>query len=306
MESNTDIYEPSEASHGIGNFWEVFGENYFGIYPISLCHSCACRKVFVISDCIRSPSNSISSFCKAVKTLSLVCSEPVEKCASLRNRLKPIQKFSEKWYSRFRIISLTITFGQEILKWFGCVLSLKKGDEVLLQTWSIVLSIWSIILANVGDAKVDYISLRNEAIQQLSDWRTSRFGGDLPNLTSISWWNRHIEDIKADLIQASKKSVIVKMSQKLLFESYFYDQRVFSFTPPFALECGELLSEFQPCLHHIRDLERRWSMWILGKFMLTGDSNAWQSGGAESLGKENSLIPHSYFVSFVQIWLGHA
>jgi len=87
---------------------------------------------------------------------------------------------------------------------FGGVLSFEvKGDKA--ATSNLINSLQLIShLANVGDAKTLIIQPSATTHQQLSDEEQAA-SGVTPNLLRISCGIEHIEDIKADLIQAFEK-----------------------------------------------------------------------------------------------------
>jgi O-acetylhomoserine (thiol)-lyase len=194
--------EPSEGYHGL-NFWEVFGENN----PLGLPNMAFAIRARV--EGLRDFGPAISPFnsfllLQGVETLSLRVQRTVENALALAKWLEAHPKVQKVNYPGLES-SPYHTLAKKYLKnGFGGVLSFEvKGDKA--ATSNLINSLQLIShLANVGDAKTLIIQPSATTHQQLSDEEQAA-SGVTPNLLRISCGIEHIEDIKADLIQAFEK-----------------------------------------------------------------------------------------------------
>jgi O-acetylhomoserine (thiol)-lyase len=194
--------EPSEGYHGL-NFWEVFGENNpLGLPNIAFAIRARVEGLRDFGPAI-SPFNSFLLL-QGVETLSLRVQRTVENALALAKWLEAHPKVQKVNYPGLES-SPYHTLAKKYLKnGFGGVLSFEvKGDKA--ATSNLINSLQLIShLANVGDAKTLIIQPSATTHQQLSDEEQAA-SGVTPNLLRISCGIEHIEDIKADLIQAFEK-----------------------------------------------------------------------------------------------------
>jgi O-acetylhomoserine (thiol)-lyase len=194
--------EPSEGYNGL-KFWEVFGENN----PLGLPNIAFAIRARV--EGLRDFGPSLSPFnsfllLQGIETLSLRVQRTVENALALAQWLEAHPKVEKVNYPGLES-SHYHTLAKKYLKnGFGGVLSFEvKGDKIATSNLINNLELIS-HLANVGDAKTLIIQPSATTHQQLSDEEQAA-SGVTPNLLRISCGIEHIEDIKADLIQAFEK-----------------------------------------------------------------------------------------------------
>lgn len=194
--------EPSEGYHGL-NFWEVFGENNpLGLPNIAFAIRARVEGLRDFGPAI-SPFNSFLLL-QGVETLSLRVQRTVENALALAKWLESHPKVQKVNYPGLESSPYHAVAKKYLKNGFGGVLSFEvKGDKA--ATSNLINSLQLIShLANVGDAKTLIIQPSATTHQQLSDEEQAA-AGVTPNLLRVSCGIEHIEDIKADLIQAFEK-----------------------------------------------------------------------------------------------------
>lgn len=191
--------EPSEGYHGL-KFWEVFGSGGpFG------------NIAFIIRarvEGLRDYGSSLSPFnafllLQGLETLSLRLERIATNSLALAQWLEQ-QSFVE-WVNYPGLDSSAYkTLARKYLKrGFGGVLTFKiKGDtakaDKLIDNVKLISH-----LANVGDAKTLIIHPSSTTHEQLSA-EEQKISGVVPGMLRVSIGIEHIDDIKADLLQAAK------------------------------------------------------------------------------------------------------
>lgn len=191
--------EPSEGYHGL-KFWEVFGQGgHFG------------NIAFIIRarvEGLRDYGSALSPFnafllLQGLETLSLRLERITLNALVLAKWLQ-----EQKWVEKVDYPGLTSspyhTLAKKYLKkGFGGVLTFKiKGGRDAADKFVNSVKLIS-HLANVGDAKTLIIHPSSTTHEQLS-LEEQKIAGVEPGQLRISVGIEHIEDIKEDLIQASK------------------------------------------------------------------------------------------------------
>jgi O-acetylhomoserine/O-acetylserine sulfhydrylase len=191
--------EPSEGYHGL-KFWEVFGEgNPLGLPNIA----------FIIRarvEGLRDWGASLSPFnafllIQGLETLSLRVQRTVENALELA---KWLQTLPEVEYVNYPGLESSPYHGlakKYLRNGFGGVLSFKVrgGKEAADQVVNKLQLISH--LANVGDSKTLIIHPATTTHDQLSA-QEQKASGVVPGLLRLSAGIEHIDDIKADLLQA--------------------------------------------------------------------------------------------------------
>ncbi len=194
--------EPSEGYHGL-KFWEVFGEGGpFG------------NIAFIIRarvEGLRDYGNALSPFnafllIQGLETLSLRLDRIAENALSLAKWLKKQDFVEEVNYPGLEDSPFHSLAKKYLKRGFGGVLSfsIKGGQKVADKLVNNVELISH--LANVGDSKTLIIHPSSTTHEQLS-LEEQKLAGVFPGSLRISVGTEHIEDIKADLLQAVKKAL---------------------------------------------------------------------------------------------------
>ena len=194
--------EPSEGYHGL-KFWEVFGEGGpFG------------NIAFIIRarvEGLRDYGNALSPFnafllLQGLETLSLRLDRIAENALALAKWLEKQDFVTEVNYPGLENSPFHALAKKYLKRGFGGVLSfsVKGGKEVADKLVDNVELISH--LANVGDSKTLIIHPSSTTHEQLS-LEEQKLSGVFPGSLRVSVGTEHIEDIKADLLQAVKKSL---------------------------------------------------------------------------------------------------
>ena len=194
--------EPSEGYHGL-KFWEVFGEGGpFG------------NIAFIIRarvEGLRDYGNALSPFnafllLQGLETLSLRLDRIAENALALAKWLEKQDFVTEVNYPGLENSPFHVLAKKYLKRGFGGVLSfsVKGGKEVADKLVDNVELISH--LANVGDSKTLIIHPSSTTHEQLS-LEEQKLSGVFPGSLRVSVGTEHIEDIKADLLQAVKKSL---------------------------------------------------------------------------------------------------
>ena len=192
--------EPSEGYHGL-NFWEVFGsDGPFGNIAFAIRARVEGLRDFGPA---LSPFNAFLLL-QGLETLSLRVQRTVDNALELARWLEQhplVQKVNYPGLESSPTHQLAKKYHRN---GFGGVLSFElKGSKS--HTTQLVDSLGLVShLANVGDAKSLIIQPSATTHQQLSE-QEQLSSGVLPNLLRVSVGIEHIEDIKADFIQAFEK-----------------------------------------------------------------------------------------------------
>ena len=194
--------EPSEGYHGL-QFWNVFGEgNPLGLPNIA----------FVIRtrvEGLRDFGASLSPFnsfllLQGLETLSLRVERHCQNALTLAQWLEAHPQVEYVWYPGLESSQYHELAKKYLPNGFGGVLNFGiKGDKAKASAFIDSLKLAS-HLANVGDAKTLVINPASTTHEQLGETEQAA-AGVLPNLIRVSVGIEHIEDIKADFIQAFEK-----------------------------------------------------------------------------------------------------
>lgn len=194
--------EPSEGYHGL-KFWDVFGEgNPLGLPNIAFIIRARVEGLRDFGPAI-SPFNSFLLI-QGLETLSLRVQRAVDNALALAQWLEKHPHVETVNYPGL----VSSTYHQLAKKYlrngFGAVLSFtvkgtKENTAKLVDNLKLVSH-----LANVGDAKTLIIQPSATTHQQLSD-EEQISSGVLPTLLRVSVGLEHIDDIKADFVQAFEK-----------------------------------------------------------------------------------------------------
>jgi O-acetylhomoserine/O-acetylserine sulfhydrylase len=191
--------EPSEGYHGL-KFWDVFGEgNPLGLPNIAFAIR---ARVEGLRDfgASQSPFNSFLLL-QGLETLSLRVERHVQNAQILAEWLEQHPSVEFVWYPGLKSSPYHELALKYLKKGFGGVLQfgIKGGVE---NGRKFIDSIKLIShLANVGDAKTLAIHPASTTHEQLSAEERNA-SGVLDNLIRISVGLEHIDDIKADFVQA--------------------------------------------------------------------------------------------------------
>jgi O-acetylhomoserine (thiol)-lyase len=194
--------EPSEGYHGL-KFWDVFGEgNPLGLPNIAFIIRARVEGLRDFGPSL-SPFNSFL-FLQGIETLSLRVQRAIDNALLLAQWLEQHPNVESVNYPGLTSSTYHKLAKKYLRNGFGAVLSFTvKGSKE--DTSQIVDNLKLIShLANLGDAKTLIIQPSATTHQQLSD-EEQITAGVLPTLLRISVGLEHIDDIKADLVQAFEK-----------------------------------------------------------------------------------------------------
>jgi O-acetylhomoserine (thiol)-lyase len=194
--------EPSEGYHGL-KFWDVFGEgNPLGLPNIAFIIR---ARVEGLRDfgASQSPFNSFLLL-QGLETLSLRVERHVQNALALAQWLEEHPLVDFVWYPGLNSSPYNQLAKKYLQNGFGGVLQfgIKGGVEngkKFINSLQLISH-----LANVGDAKTLAIHPASTTHEQLSESEQIQAGA-LPNLIRISVGLEHIDDIKADFVQAFEK-----------------------------------------------------------------------------------------------------
>jgi O-acetylhomoserine/O-acetylserine sulfhydrylase len=192
--------EPSEGYHGL-KFWEVFGtDGPFGNIAFIIRARVEGLRDFGPA---LSPFNSFLLL-QGLETLSLRAQRHAENALALAQWLEQHEQVESVNYPGLQSSKYHATAQKYLKRGFGGVLSFRiKGGREQAQQFVDSLKLVSHV-ANVGDAKSLIIHPASTTHQQLSDAEQIAAGVD-PSQLRVSAGIEHIEDIKADFIQAFAK-----------------------------------------------------------------------------------------------------
>lgn len=194
--------EPSEGYHGL-KFWDVFGEgNPLGLPNIAFIIR---ARVEGLRDfgASQSPFNAFLLL-QGLETLSLRVERHAHNALSLAQWLEEHPLVDFVWYPGLNSSPYNQLAKKYLQNGFGGVLQfgIKGGVEngkKFINSLQLISH-----LANVGDAKTLAIHPASTTHEQLSESEQIQAGA-LPNLIRISVGLEHIDDIKADFVQAFDK-----------------------------------------------------------------------------------------------------
>ncbi len=194
--------EPSEGYHGL-KFWDVFGEgNPLGLPNVAFSIR---ARVEGLRDfgASQSPFNAFLLL-QGLETLSLRVERHAQNALALAEWLESHTLVEFVWYPGLASSPYHTLAKKYLQNGFGGVLQfgIKGGVE---NGKKFINSIQLIShLANVGDAKTLAIHPASTTHEQLTESEQIQAGA-LPNLIRISVGLEHIDDIKADFVQAFDK-----------------------------------------------------------------------------------------------------
>jgi O-acetylhomoserine (thiol)-lyase len=194
--------EPAEGYHGL-KFWEIFGEgNPIGLPNVAFAIRTRVEGLRDFGPSL-SPFNSFL-FLQGLETLSLRVQRSVDNALALAQWLDKHPLVEQVNYPGLEKSPYHKLAKKYLRNGFGAVLSftLKGSKEAAAKVVDNLKLISH--LANLGDAKTLIIQPAATTHQQLSD-EEQRAAGVLPNLLRVSAGLEHIEDIKADFLQAFAK-----------------------------------------------------------------------------------------------------
>jgi O-acetylhomoserine (thiol)-lyase len=191
--------EPSEGYHGL-KFWDIFGEgNPLGLPNIAYIIRARVEGLRDFGAAL-SPFNSFLLL-QGLETLSLRVERHVENSLALAKWLESNSQVEFVWYPGLESSPYHSLAKTYLKNGFGGVLQFGiKGGMENGKKFINALKLVS-HLANVGDAKTLAIHPASTTHEQLSEAEQNK-AGVLPNLIRISVGIEHIEDIKADFVQA--------------------------------------------------------------------------------------------------------
>lgn len=191
--------EPAEGYHGL-KFWEIFGEgNPLGLPNIAFAIRARVEGLRDFGSSL-SPFNSFL-FLQGLETLSLRVQRSVDNALALAKWLEQHELVEHVNYPGLESSPYHKLAKRYLRNGFGAVLSFTlKGPKEFTTKFVDSLKLIS-HLANLGDAKTLIIQPAATTHQQLSDDEQIA-SGVLPSLLRLSVGIEHIEDIKADIIQA--------------------------------------------------------------------------------------------------------
>lgn len=191
--------EPSEGYHGL-KFWDIFGEgNPLGLPNIAYIIRARVEGLRDFGAAL-SPFNSFLLL-QGLETLSLRVERHVENSLALAKWLESNSQVEFVWYPGLESSPYHSLAKTYLKNGFGGVLQFGiKGGMENGKKFINALKLVS-HLANVGDAKTLAIHPASTTHEQLSEAEQDK-AGVLPNLIRISVGIEHIEDIKADFVQA--------------------------------------------------------------------------------------------------------
>lgn len=191
--------EPSEGYHGM-KFWEIFGEgNPLGMPNIAFIIRARVEGLRDFGPSL-APFNSFL-FLQGLETLSLRVERHVQNAMSLATWLQGNDKVEFVWYPGLADSPHHQLAKKYLQNGFGGILQfgIKGGVEngkKFIDSLKLISH-----LANVGDAKSLAIHPASTTHEQLSESERAS-AGVLDNLIRISVGLEHIDDIKADFMQA--------------------------------------------------------------------------------------------------------
>lgn len=191
--------EPSEGYHGM-KFWEIFGEgNPLGMPNIAFIIRARVEGLRDFGPAL-APFNSFL-FLQGLETLSLRVERHVQNAMKLATWLQGNDKVEFVWYPGLADSPHHQLAKKYLQNGFGGILQfgIKGGVEngkKFIDSLKLISH-----LANVGDAKSLAIHPASTTHEQLSDSERAS-AGVLDNLIRISVGLEHIDDIKADFVQA--------------------------------------------------------------------------------------------------------
>ena len=191
--------EPSEGYHGM-KFWEIFGEgNPLGMPNIAFIIRARVEGLRDFGPAL-APFNSFL-FLQGLETLSLRVERHVQNAMNLATWLQGNDKVEFVWYPGLADSPHHQLAKKYLQNGFGGILQfgIKGGVEngkKFIDSLKLISH-----LANVGDAKSLAIHPASTTHEQLSDSERAS-AGVLDNLIRISVGLEHIDDIKADFVQA--------------------------------------------------------------------------------------------------------
>jgi O-acetylhomoserine (thiol)-lyase len=191
--------EPSEGYHGL-KFWDIFGEgNPLGLPNIAYIIRARVEGLRDFGASL-SPFNSFLLL-QGLETLSLRVERHVKNSLALAKWLESNSQVEFVWYPGLESSPYHSLAKTYLKNGFGGVLQFGiKGGMENGKKFINALKLVS-HLANVGDAKTLAIHPASTTHEQLSEAEQNK-AGVLPNLIRISVGIEHIEDIKADFVQA--------------------------------------------------------------------------------------------------------
>jgi O-acetylhomoserine/O-acetylserine sulfhydrylase len=194
--------EPSEGYHGL-KFWEVFGEsNPLGLPNIAFIIRARVEGLRDFGPAL-SPFNGFLLL-QGLETLSLRVERTVDNALELAQWLENHPLVERVNYPGLTSSPYHELANKYLKRGYGGVFSFQiRGDKDNASRFIDSLQLVS-HLANVGDAKTLIIQPSATTHQQLSE-AEQLASGVLPNLLRVSVGIEHIEDIKADFIQAFDK-----------------------------------------------------------------------------------------------------
>tara|TARA_Y100000782_G_C10186116_1_gene266666 strand:+ start:1269 stop:2600 length:1332 start_codon:yes stop_codon:yes gene_type:complete len=197
--------EPSEGYHGL-NFWETFGENNpLGLSNIAFAIRARVEGLRDFGPAL-SPFNSFQLI-QGLETLSLRVQRTVDNALELAKWLEERPEVTWVNYPGLESSPYYEKAKQYLKNGFGGVLSFKvKGGKEVADTIVNSLELVS-HLANVGDAKTLIIHPSSTTHDQLSEEEQKK-SGVVPGLLRVSVGLEHLDDIKADFVQAFEKAEI--------------------------------------------------------------------------------------------------
>jgi len=198
----SQFIEPSEGYHGL-KFWDVFGEgNPLGLPNIAFIIRARVEGLRDFGPAI-SPFNSFLLI-QGLETLSLRVQRSVDNAFALAQWLEQHPNVETVNYPGLTSSTYHKLAKKYLKNGFGAILSFtvkgtKENTTALVDNLKLVSH-----LANVGDAKTLIIQPSATTHQQLSD-EEQITSGVLPTLLRVSVGIEHIDDIKADFVQAFEK-----------------------------------------------------------------------------------------------------
>ncbi|MDP3929397.1 MAG: O-acetylhomoserine aminocarboxypropyltransferase/cysteine synthase [Bacteroidota bacterium] len=192
--------EPSEGYHGL-KFWEVFGsDGPFGNIAFIIRARVEGLRDFGPA---LSPFNSFLLL-QGLETLSLRVQRTVDNALELAKWLNTINKVERVNYPGLENSQYITVAAKYFKNGYGGVLNFEiKGGKENAQKFINELKLAS-HLANVGDSKTLVIHPSSTTHEQLSEIE-QRAAGVSPGQIRVSVGIEHIDDIKADFIQAFEK-----------------------------------------------------------------------------------------------------
>ena len=194
--------EPSEGYHGL-KFWDIFGEgNPLGLPNIAFSIRARVEGLRDFGPSL-SPFNSFLLL-QGLETLSLRVHRHAENALTLATWLESHRAVEFVYYPGLASSPYHHLAKKYLQNGFGGVVQfgIQGGAE---QGKKFINSLQLVShLANVGDAKTLAIHPASTTHEQLSEVEQKQ-SGVLPNLIRISVGLEHIEDIKADFLQAFSK-----------------------------------------------------------------------------------------------------